>query len=375
MDFGRSDPLFVLPLVPAVHADSPGKKRLPLCTPSANPMRKPTDLPDDLQGLVRQQEFWVSDRDFKSDSRRLISAIKLVLDEKKSELRIVREKGIHCAPEETVLSQSPPEEGQPTFFWRLRDLFTSSAKSPTFPKVRKPIQVQESLRSEAGIPENLANLLASGDFPQQTEHRAVNAGLELSPVDCTVFAPDRVEREQSALLQVFLHAPNEQQQAKAVAVKSDPEAKERGHKSLVLDAPVGTNFVFDVEVEGFVFPERTDTLLWTGQPEAATFRFEVPKGCKWGQHTGTVRISKDRFPVGRISFLIEVVSDASGARKRPLGKEARHYRVFLLLLITRPGGDAQASARIAGDRLGDVYRRDDPSPRRNMESQDSRGHR
>jgi hypothetical protein len=164
----------------------------------------------------------------------------------------------------------------------------------------------------------------TGRFPKEAERRAANAP-EHNPVDCTVFAPDRVERQQLALLQVFLHDPEDRKQAEEDAEKFDPNAKERGHKSLVLDAPVGTVFAFNVEVEGFVFPERTNTLLWTGQPQAATFGFKVPKGCKLGQHSGTVRISQDRLPVGRISFLIEVVRDASGALERPVGKEARHY--------------------------------------------------
>jgi hypothetical protein len=97
---------------------------------------------------------------------------------------------------------------------------------------------------ELGATDTLLSVLTSGEFPKKAEHRAVSAPAEpeRKAVDCTVFAPDRVEREQSGLLQVFLHAPNEQQQASADAVKSDPEAKERGHKSLVLDAPVGTVF-------------------------------------------------------------------------------------------------------------------------------------
>jgi hypothetical protein len=186
--------------------------------------------------------------------------------------------------------------------------------------------ISVEFRRERGE-ENLLSILSSGEFPKEAEDRAAEAPEppKRIPVDCTVFAPDRVEREQSALLQVFLHTPEDRNRAGTAAVKFDAETKERGHRSLLLDAPIGTTFTFDVEIEGFVFHERTDTLLWTGRPQAATFRFDVPKGCKWGQHTGTVRISKDGTPVGRISFQIEVVRDAHGARKRPVGKEARHY--------------------------------------------------
>jgi hypothetical protein len=175
---------------------------------------------------------------------------------------------------------------------------------------------------------DLLDVLTSGEFPKQAEHRAINlapAKAERNPVDCTVFAPARVERKQTGLLQVFLHAPGDRTQAEAAAEKFDPESKERGHRSLVLDAPIGTTFAFDVEIEGFVFPDRMDTLIWTGHPQSATFRFEVLEECEWGQHTGTVRISIDGAPVGRISFQIMVVRNARNVRNRPVGKEARHY--------------------------------------------------
>jgi hypothetical protein len=86
-------------------------------------------------------------------------------------------------------------------------------------------------------------------------HRAVDvrAEPERSPVDCTVFAPDRVKCERTGLLQAFLHAPKARREAEAAAKKYDPEATERGYRSLVLDAQVGTTFAFDVEIEGFVF--------------------------------------------------------------------------------------------------------------------------
>jgi hypothetical protein len=175
--------------------------------------------------------------------------------------------------------------------------------------------------------DSLASILASQDSPKEAVHRAVNvqAEPERSPVDCTVFAPDRVERKQTRLLQAFLHAPEARREVEASAKQYDPAAKERGHRSLVLDAPIGATFAFDIEIEGFVFHERTDTLLWTGKPQTATFRFDVPKGCKLGQHAGTVRVSQDGAPVGRITFQIEVVLDARDAIRRPVGKEARHY--------------------------------------------------
>ena len=92
-----------------------------------------------------------------------------------------------------------------------------------------------------------------------------------------------------------------------------------------MDAAIDTVFAFDAEIEGFVLRQRSDTLRWTGRPQAVTFPFAVPKRSSWGQHLGTVWISKDGAPVGRISFQIKVVREAGFARKRPTGEEARHY--------------------------------------------------
>jgi hypothetical protein len=96
-------------------------------------------------------------------------------------------------------------------------------------------------------PEDLFHQLNSGEWPKITVRRRfhVDAEPERFPVDCTVFAPDRVRRNQQALLQVFLHAPGDQMLAEATARQFDAGTKPRGHRSLVLDAAIGTTFTFD----------------------------------------------------------------------------------------------------------------------------------
>jgi hypothetical protein len=218
--------------------------------------------------------------------------------------------------------------------WAATKAVHRSRKHPQFASALAKLSAAIRLhgRKEEPAPDAPADLLnvltTGGELPKQAERRAPGTPVEVerNSVDCTVFAPARVVRKQAGLLQVFLHAPEDQKQAKAAAGKFDPESKERGHRTLVLDAPIGATFAFDVYIEDFVFPERMDTLIWTGQPQSAAFRFKVPGNCKWGQHTGTVRISKDQMPIGIISFQIEVARDAPSLNRRPVGEEARHYR-------------------------------------------------
>jgi hypothetical protein len=320
------------------------------------------ELPDDLKALARLNALQISDTGFDADYHRLVTAIEQDLEQK--ELRVLH----RAAAARNAIAmdrlyqardydkarewcQEAADAGNPDAMFALglmyekgRGLAQDYGKArewyqkagdagnedATFAlKLERYVKQLKAERLEKERPEVdiLTGILASGKFPKGAEHRAVNVPgePERSPVDCTVFAHDRVERKQTGLLQVFVHAPEARGQAEAAARKFDPEAKERGHRSLVLDAPIGTTFAFDVEIEGFVFHEQTDTLLWSGRPQAATFRFHIPQGCKLGQHAGTVRISQDGAPVGRITFQIEVVLDASGTLRRPVGKEARHY--------------------------------------------------
>lgn len=146
------------------------------------------------------------------------------------------------------------------------------------------------------------------------------------PVDCTVFARERMERTATGLLQVFLHAPQDLRKVQATARKFDSQAQPRGHRSLLLDATIGDSFEIRADIEGFELDEDHDTLLWTGQPTSVSFPFRVPKRSAMGQHAGTVWISREGVPLGRISFQIEVVGDARDSLTVPVGNEARHYR-------------------------------------------------
>jgi hypothetical protein len=323
-----------------VSSDEEGKRRL--------------DNPDDFVRLeiatalkrnIRVIPVFVS---FEDDCRRLVAAIEQVIEkvaavhrerEKNEQLekgRFEKERFEYERLENERLDREqdrpPPQQlarGRVGFFQLLLDFVKSAAELlPKFLESNEIRRIQEPMKGERIDRDTLLTELSSVEFPNKAGHRGFNIPPEpeSKSVDCTVFAPDRVEREQSALLQIFLHVPKDRKKAEADAIKFDPETKERGHRSLVLDAPEGTIFAFIVEIEGLEFGEREDTLLLTGKPQAVTFRFDVPKTCRRGQHTGNVRILKDGLPVGKINFQIAVVRDASNARKRPVGKEARHYQ-------------------------------------------------
>jgi hypothetical protein len=189
----------------------------------------------------------------------------------------------------------------------------------------------ELICAQRGFP-----LLANGEseelpdvsYPHERVQREPSPPTEetaSTAVDCTVFAPDRVGPTQSGILQVFLHTPTDWAEAEARARTFDAKTLERAHKYLALDAPTGSVFLLEAEIDGFELGQRVDTVVWNGSPQAATFPFKVPDGCGEGPHVGTVWISQDGHPVGRISFQIEVLQEARVSVMQPTGHDARHY--------------------------------------------------
>jgi hypothetical protein len=184
--------------------------------------------------------------------------------------------------------------------------------------------------------EQVLTMLTSGEFPKAAVRRRRSDDVprgEEHPVDCTVFSPEDVGRGAEGLLQVFLHAPDEAKDAEAAARSADRNAKKRGFRSLVVDAPHGTRFDFEVSLEGLSISLPTSSLLWMGRPQAATFAFQVPKRARFGQHTGTVVVIQDDTPIGSISFQIEARFHRASAalpshcrqdlRRRPPARHAR----------------------------------------------------
>jgi hypothetical protein len=342
---------------------------IPVLTEDAS-MPEPRLLPGELKSLVRRDAFLIRNDHFKLDSAYLMLAVESVLEHP--------EKKAPQPSKPFYMPGAPPsqpeERPEPPGHPRSSGKFMPGAPPASQPEERPELRQREEndrleavrlelearqrrelerrrleaerWSSEAGAylslrhwlektdpeallkktdPGRLLIELASGQFPRTVVVLPAAAAPEYNPVDCTVFAPDRLERKQKALLQVFLHTPRDRERAEASALKFDSGTRERGHQSLVLDAPIGTTFAFDAEIEDFDFPERVGTLLWTGKPQSVAFSFFVPGSCKWGQHIGLVRIWKDGTPVGRISFQIEVVRDSRGVLSRPLGQEARRY--------------------------------------------------
>jgi hypothetical protein len=216
-------------------------------------MPRSIELPDNLRPLVRRNALRISDTSFDGDCQRLVATIRQVLEEaatdeqeQKNRLDAERREREEKRRQERGSTEAQRRENERLLKERRdkdqldaerleaerrrrleAEQFEREEKERLEAEQRekRKIEVRECVELVLGVPEHderpwvqyrlderddpetLLTVLTSGEFPKKAEHRAITppAEPERNPVDCTVFAPDRVERKQTALLQVFLH--------------------------------------------------------------------------------------------------------------------------------------------------------------------------
>jgi len=151
---------------------------------------------------------------------------------------------------------------------------------------------------------------------------------ETNPVDCSVFAPPKLTADEEILVQVYLHPPESAEEAKAGAKQFDADAEWRGFTSLSLDLAIGTRVGIQLEVAGLkVSDDGIGEIRWNDRVTGISFLVSAPKGTSPGKRHGTVRLMVDGIPVGRIHFVIELLSSLEEeVNAEPLGDIAQRYR-------------------------------------------------
>ena len=146
-------------------------------------------------------------------------------------------------------------------------------------------------------------------------------------VDCTVFAPPRVQPSQTVFVQVFAHLLEQSEDVTAMAQRYDHAARARAVRSLAAPIPRGCQLTFELRLPVAKVEDPVQTLVWRGRPESVQFAVRMPGDAR-GEHIGTVVVRRDMWPVGHVKFKLDVA--AGGSRPVPVGNQATRYtRAFL----------------------------------------------
>ncbi len=152
------------------------------------------------------------------------------------------------------------------------------------------------------------------------------------PVDVSAFAPAAVERGGEALLQVYLHRPDESAHAEKQAKDADAETRPRGVDTLREDVAIGQRLRIAVDAPGASIDAPSQALIWRGVARACQFLLSVAGDAPPSPLSVRVTVWKDDAPVGRLLFRLPVVDRATPATSaiEITGASARRYsRAFL----------------------------------------------
>ena len=154
---------------------------------------------------------------------------------------------------------------------------------------------------------------------------------EHDPVNCTVYAPPKAVAGDSVMVQVMTHLPSQDDLARALALEFDEDARRRGLASLEAEVKRGSQLVFRLTMPGLNIDESLKQLIWRGTPNSVQFAVDIPADHALKTILGSVVISLDQIPLGRITFKLKVVApeDHRRLRSKPTGT-AEHFESYFV---------------------------------------------
>jgi hypothetical protein len=155
-------------------------------------------------------------------------------------------------------------------------------------------------------------------------------GVDLAHhVDCSVYGPRQVPAGSVALVQVFLHKPDQLAAASQAAREFDDRATRRGCQSLSIPLHPRDEVTVGLRVPGCVVEDPVQRLTWPGRPVSAVFAVRVPRAHASETVVGTAFITRGGCPLGHVKFAVKIVpGDVRGgpAPRAPIGRRATRYR-------------------------------------------------
>jgi hypothetical protein len=130
------------------------------------------------------------------------------------------------------------------------------------------------------------------------------------------------------LIQVFAFASGKESEAHAEAKEFDEEAARRGVTTLEVAIRRGQVLQFRLTLHGLDLWDQVRRLTWNGRTTSVQYEVTIPPDRPAGNLLGTVFVTKDGVPVGRIGFKLTVVARRTQAGNELVsaGEEAAAFR-------------------------------------------------
>jgi hypothetical protein len=134
-----------------------------------------------------------------------------------------------------------------------------------------------------------------------------------------------------ALVQVFVHVPEEADMADQMAKDFDDESSRRGFASLGTEIARGSVLGFELQLGDASVVDPFQELRWQGRPESVQFGVEIPDGRAPRNLIGRVLVSQESIPIGRVRFKLRVRDPMAPSERSslPTGRPTRYEKAFI----------------------------------------------
>ena len=131
-------------------------------------------------------------------------------------------------------------------------------------------------------------------------------------VETSVFGPRRVAQERHFMIQAFTHTQEQSDEARRFASEFDDEAARLGVQSLAVKVLPGTRLTYTLRLPGLSIVEPNQEMHWHRKTENVAWGVEVPADHRVGSIIGTVTVTADGMPIGRITIKVDILPAGKG---------------------------------------------------------------
>jgi TIR domain len=171
----------------------------------------------------------------------------------------------------------------------------------------------------------------------RTVDTPTNRAQTTDVVRLSVFAPAQVTFQDIFMVQAIAHTPRQGHATGKMAHGFDPSTLQRGTKALQSPVSRGTTLTFDLDVPQLHVFDEAQSIVWNGRADVVQFRVGVPDHTPMGNTVGTISVSENSIPIGRVRFTIIVVEKLPASalrRNNVVGEDVKWYTLAFLPYAT-----------------------------------------
>lgn len=137
------------------------------------------------------------------------------------------------------------------------------------------------------------------------------------PQSVSVFAPQRISKEESMMVQVYLYSDEEYKKVKSDAKKADKYSSERGNSVLDLRAKKGDIINVELNLSNIKLERNQKQFVWQNKFNKCSFFVEVPKDYSKDRIVGEIFVSINGAIIAEVDFYTLLVDTYSNKGNAP----------------------------------------------------------